>query len=237
MSASRSSRRRSASITGRIPGRRTLSTTAVPSASRARCNLGQGPRRQRHRVELGEHRLRRLAQVLGELGRAARRRDAGAASRSLPNSAIHSGGKEVAAGRQDLPQLDEGRPQLLERAAHPGGGSAGPGLSPAPVGPCGPLQCARHPDPLDQATNRSAPAPRRSDAQAAQGHGRRRGLPASIGPPDGSPGHVRVGERRSSRIGHVRVSFQSSMRVAGHARTSAPAVEKVADAHGDTTTT
>jgi hypothetical protein len=136
-----------------MPGRRTLSTTAVPSASRARCTWARlaaasGTGSSSANTASGAS-PRVFDQLPAQVFEGQRRRGV----LQLAELGDPLGRKEIAPGRQDLPQLDEGRPQLLERPAHPGGRlEPGQVFGLAPVqGLAGPLQRARHPDPPHQA--------------------------------------------------------------------------------------
>lgn len=96
-----------------MPGRRILTTTSLPSCSCAPVDLRDRGRRQRFGVEAREHRLGLAAQVLAQLQQHLQRQRGHVAVQLLELGDV-LGKKRVGAARQDLAELDEGRPQLFE---------------------------------------------------------------------------------------------------------------------------
>ena len=101
-----------------MPGRCTFTTTASPVEQAAAVHLTDRRRRERLPVELREHRLDRGAELvfeelldLGPVGR----RDV---VLQQPELVDHGRGQQVGPCRQDLAELHEHVPGVLERAPH-----------------------------------------------------------------------------------------------------------------------
>jgi hypothetical protein len=110
-----------------------LDDDLAAAQQRGDVHLGNGSGGERHRIETREHARKRRAEGIfnGRNGnRAVERRDAILKLRQLIGDV---GGQQVAAGRQGLPELDEDRPQLLERQTQPfAAGGAYAALKPGP---------------------------------------------------------------------------------------------------------
>ncbi len=123
ISANRASRRRSASTTSRMPGRRTFSTTAVPSSSQARCACASdaaasGSGSSRAKMFSGASPRSSI-----NCGRMASYGNAGTAFCNRLSSAIHSGGSRSMRVASTCPSLTKVGPSASSARRRRSGGS------------------------------------------------------------------------------------------------------------------